>query len=244
MGPILSGMAKPVHLLQRGAEVEDIVNIATIAVVDAQDVCAPEVLRMPRSASDSFKRIVRLAKSAPWEGAFSQQPGANPTSQLHVICVTAVHSSRETKLGHGSHPKADLGHVSSDLTKEFEQLGSRVSIPAGERLITQGEHGKGIYLLHSGALRMMVSPAPGREIMLKTFGPGTFIGLSVTLSSELYCYTVEATEESAATDIPAAAAFLNSCWTRPEACLQLIQVLGQEMHWLCNKLAISEEQHS
>ncbi len=37
IGPILMGMAKPVHLLQRGVEVEDIVNMATIAVVDAQD---------------------------------------------------------------------------------------------------------------------------------------------------------------------------------------------------------------
>jgi malate dehydrogenase (oxaloacetate-decarboxylating)(NADP+) len=41
LGPILSGMAKPVHLLQRGAEVEDIVNITTIAVVDAQESSAP-----------------------------------------------------------------------------------------------------------------------------------------------------------------------------------------------------------
>jgi malate dehydrogenase (oxaloacetate-decarboxylating)(NADP+) len=38
LGPILTGMAKPVHLLARGVEVEEIVNIATIAVVDAQDV--------------------------------------------------------------------------------------------------------------------------------------------------------------------------------------------------------------
>ena len=38
VGPILTGMAKPVHLLQRGVEVEDIVNMSTIAVVDAQDV--------------------------------------------------------------------------------------------------------------------------------------------------------------------------------------------------------------
>jgi malate dehydrogenase (oxaloacetate-decarboxylating)(NADP+) len=43
VGPILSGMAKPVHLLQRGAETEDIVNIATIAVVDAQDSSSPVV---------------------------------------------------------------------------------------------------------------------------------------------------------------------------------------------------------
>ena len=37
VGPILAGMAKPVHLLARGVEVEDIVNMSTIAVVDAQD---------------------------------------------------------------------------------------------------------------------------------------------------------------------------------------------------------------
>jgi malate dehydrogenase (oxaloacetate-decarboxylating)(NADP+) len=41
VGPILAGMAKPVHLLQRGVEVEDIVNMTTIAVVDAQDCCSP-----------------------------------------------------------------------------------------------------------------------------------------------------------------------------------------------------------
>ncbi len=38
VGPILMGMSKPVHLLPRGAEVEEIVNIAAIAVVDAQEI--------------------------------------------------------------------------------------------------------------------------------------------------------------------------------------------------------------
>jgi malate dehydrogenase (oxaloacetate-decarboxylating)(NADP+) len=42
VGPILAGMAKPVHLLDRAAEVEDVVNITTIAVVDAQDSSIPE----------------------------------------------------------------------------------------------------------------------------------------------------------------------------------------------------------
>jgi malate dehydrogenase (oxaloacetate-decarboxylating)(NADP+) len=37
IGPILVGMAKPVHVLSRGAEVTDIANIAAIAVTDAQD---------------------------------------------------------------------------------------------------------------------------------------------------------------------------------------------------------------
>ncbi|HEU5261873.1 MAG TPA: phosphate acetyltransferase [Gemmatimonadales bacterium] len=37
IGPILVGMAQPVHVLQRGAEVNDIVNMAVIAAVDAQE---------------------------------------------------------------------------------------------------------------------------------------------------------------------------------------------------------------
>jgi hypothetical protein len=32
------GMAKPVHVLSRGAEVTDIVHIAAVAVVDAQNL--------------------------------------------------------------------------------------------------------------------------------------------------------------------------------------------------------------
>jgi malate dehydrogenase (oxaloacetate-decarboxylating)(NADP+) len=37
IGPILMGLSKPVHVLQRDAEVSDIVNVAAIAVVDAQE---------------------------------------------------------------------------------------------------------------------------------------------------------------------------------------------------------------
>ena len=37
IGPILMGMSKPVHVLPRGAGVEEIVNIAAFAVVDAQE---------------------------------------------------------------------------------------------------------------------------------------------------------------------------------------------------------------
>ena len=38
IGPILQGLAKPVHVLQRGVDVNDIVNMAAIAVLDAQEL--------------------------------------------------------------------------------------------------------------------------------------------------------------------------------------------------------------
>ena len=51
IGPILMGMSKPVYALSRGADLEDIVNMATIAVVEAQGAHdAPQVQegeRMP-----------------------------------------------------------------------------------------------------------------------------------------------------------------------------------------------------
>ena len=42
VGPILMGMKKPVHVLQRGDDVADIVNMAAVAVVDAQQLSAEE----------------------------------------------------------------------------------------------------------------------------------------------------------------------------------------------------------
>ncbi len=37
IGPILMGLSRPVHVLQTGAEVNDIVNVAAVAAVDAQE---------------------------------------------------------------------------------------------------------------------------------------------------------------------------------------------------------------
>jgi malate dehydrogenase (oxaloacetate-decarboxylating)(NADP+) len=37
VGPILMGMKKPVHVLQRGDDVSEIVNMAAVAVVDVQE---------------------------------------------------------------------------------------------------------------------------------------------------------------------------------------------------------------
>ena len=40
IGPVLLGMAKPIHVLQAGLEVSDIVNMTALCVVDAQELAA------------------------------------------------------------------------------------------------------------------------------------------------------------------------------------------------------------
>jgi len=47
IGPVLLGMSKPVHLLQRGVEVSEVVNMAALCVVDAQDLAAGKPVEEP-----------------------------------------------------------------------------------------------------------------------------------------------------------------------------------------------------
>jgi malate dehydrogenase (oxaloacetate-decarboxylating)(NADP+) len=63
IGPILLGLKKPVHILQLGSSVRNIVNMATIAVVDAQlkgQIAAEEMIRR----SPWWKRLKRSNKEA------------------------------------------------------------------------------------------------------------------------------------------------------------------------------------
>jgi malate dehydrogenase (oxaloacetate-decarboxylating)(NADP+) len=48
IGPILQGLSKPVHVLQRGVDVNDIVNMAAIAVIDAQEAVTQHALPLER----------------------------------------------------------------------------------------------------------------------------------------------------------------------------------------------------
>ena len=47
IGPILVGLAAPIHVLQRGSDVDDIVNMAVIAAVDAQERARRQPARLP-----------------------------------------------------------------------------------------------------------------------------------------------------------------------------------------------------
>jgi malate dehydrogenase (oxaloacetate-decarboxylating)(NADP+) len=51
LGPILMGLSKPVHVLQRGSTVEEIVDVAALAVVDAQRNVSHPNMRLSNSSA-------------------------------------------------------------------------------------------------------------------------------------------------------------------------------------------------
>jgi malate dehydrogenase (oxaloacetate-decarboxylating)(NADP+) len=54
IGPILLGMNRPVHVLERGADVQDIVNMAAVAVMDAQ---SRGMIARPRALTETTNNI-------------------------------------------------------------------------------------------------------------------------------------------------------------------------------------------
>lgn len=57
------GMAKPVHVLSRGAEVTDVANMAAIAVVDAQTPRRPMAVHAAVGVRQTAYSFLRLARS-------------------------------------------------------------------------------------------------------------------------------------------------------------------------------------
>jgi hypothetical protein len=74
IGPILMGMSRPVHVLQRTATVEEIVNVSAIAVVDAQE---SDTTCTCRSSPAGRRRLIdgpsRLVTTKRVDFSFQQQ---------------------------------------------------------------------------------------------------------------------------------------------------------------------------
>ena len=62
VGPILLGLKKPVHVLQLGSSVRSIVNMALIAVVDAQIKCKNTSTEEIVKRSPWWKRFKKVSK--------------------------------------------------------------------------------------------------------------------------------------------------------------------------------------
>jgi CRP-like cAMP-binding protein len=152
---------------------------------------------------------------------------AHPDVQ-HIDQIVAEKASRIVEI-----VNSQAGAVEG-LIAELESIGQPVACKPGTRVLREGETGKGIYILRCGGARLSMASHDGKTRPLRELEPGSFIGLSSTLSCDHCCYTVEATGAAEFTFVPAEAAqeLLRS---RPDLCLQVIQLLGAEMSSLCRE---------
>ena len=88
IGPVLMGLSAPVHVLQRGAEVSDIVNMVAVAVVGAQEV--------PDSRKKSGGAINEANARAQFPGS-SQEPHARDYLRARLQKLRSIASQRRCR---------------------------------------------------------------------------------------------------------------------------------------------------
>ncbi len=105
-----------------------------------------------------------------------------------MVCPLDRASSENSGNGHR---KASPTRLSPTTLRLFESAGCNFTYPQGTRLFCEGQAAAGIFVVHSGSVKLLVSDSEGHKLLLRVAEPGELLGLSATLSSHPHEITAE-----------------------------------------------------
>ncbi len=105
-----------------------------------------------------------------------------------MLCPLDRASSENRGNGHGKTAPTRLLPATLRL---FESAGCNFIYPQGTFLFCEGQAAAGIFVLHSGRVKLSVSDSEGHDVLLRIAEPGEVLGLSATLSSHPHEVTAE-----------------------------------------------------
>jgi CRP-like cAMP-binding protein len=124
--------------------------------------------------------------------------------------------------------------LTSDLLQALHGIKSVQLFPKGETLFQQGSVATGVYLVESGAVRVLLPTGQSQEQLLEVVGPGSVLGLSESMTGERYRITAEADEQTTAAFIPRDR-FVDFLRERCDFCMQVVRLLSEDLHGLYEK---------
>ena len=115
-----------------------------------------------------------------------------------------------------------------ELVQALALAGEKQKVKSGARLFSFGDEAKGVYLIVKGTARAALSGVPGRELICRTAGPGSVLGLPSALCANPYQFDVEAVGEVEAVFLPTAS--VNEILRqKPELCMQVMNMMCDEL---------------
>jgi CRP/FNR family transcriptional regulator, cyclic AMP receptor protein len=84
--------------------------------------------------------------------------------------------------------------VSLVAMKSFEDVKYTSSYPSGAVLFVEGQTPRGVYLLCAGRVKLAMTSAEGKSVLLRIVEPGALLGLNGTISGIPYEVTAETLE--------------------------------------------------
>lgn len=104
----------------------------------------------------------------------------------------------------------------------------------GATLYQQGSAVKGVYIVESGEVRLLLEAGGCQEQLLEVVRAGTILGLSESMGGGNYRVTAEASYQTAAVFIPRGE-FLAFLRQHGEFCMEVVRLLSEDLHQLYDK---------
>ena len=121
--------------------------------------------------------------------------------------------------------------------QELERIKFSTSYPAGSILFVEGQEPRGVMILCQGRVKLSMSSANGKTLILKIAGPGEVLGLTATIAGELHEMTAEAVDP-VQINLIRRADFQNFLARYQDACLHAAQELSAVHNSACHEIRI------
>lgn len=116
-----------------------------------------------------------------------------------------------------------------DTLQDFDVLKTITEYPRGTVLFQEGQAARNVSLLCAGRARLSVCSESGRRLTIRIAGPGEVLGLSAVLAGSPHEMTAELLENAQVATIKRKD-LLRFLHEHREACLQVVNLLSQDLH--------------
>ena len=132
------------------------------------------------------------------------------------------------------YPQPTPSRLSPELWEALHGLKAVRTYPKGAQLFRQAAAVKGIYVIESGVVRILLSAEPKGQQLLEVVGAGSVLGLGESMSGDNYRVTAEAETHSTVSFIPRSE-FMDFLRGHSEFCMQVVRLLSEDLHSLYHK---------
>lgn len=128
--------------------------------------------------------------------------------------------------------KADT-NLQAELMENMSRL---VVKQPGQTIYKQGQKPVGLFLVHSGKVRVFLESKAGKTMLERTVGPGCLLGLPATINGVAYSVSAEAID-TCELALLSRRELIRLMRSNTSAALKLLDLLSQEIRFMRSEIA-------
>ncbi len=127
--------------------------------------------------------------------------------------------------------------------QSFQNIKYTTAYPEGAVLFVEGQEPRGIFVVCKGGVKLSISAANGKTVIVKIVEPGEVLGLSATVSGRPYEATAE-TIDPCLVNFVKREDFLRFLKEDVQVCFKVAEQLSEKYHNACNEVRSLGLSHS